>query len=150
MKRDTTPATTHPPHPTTPTLPAPPHPPSPSCPLASPQTDSKNVLMVSGTGHAGMEACITNLLQPGETIVVGNAGIWGARVCDMAGRYGAKVVELKVWDNGGRGAEVGEGVGGGHGPRVAARPLPPPPTHQPPPPRRPRAPRSPRIPWWPP
>lgn len=51
--------------------------------------------MVSGTGHGGMEACITNLLEPGETIVVGNAGIWGQRVCDMAGRFGAKVVDLK-------------------------------------------------------
>jgi len=58
------------------------------------QTDSKNVLLVSGTGHAGMEACITNLVEPGETILVGNKGIWGARVADMAGRYGAKVVEL--------------------------------------------------------
>jgi len=59
------------------------------------QTDSKNVLMISGTGHGGMEACITNLLEPGETIVVGNAGIWGQRVCDMSARFGAKVVELK-------------------------------------------------------
>lgn len=51
------------------------------------QTSSKHVLMVSGTGHAGMEACIANLLEPGETIVVGNNGIWGARVCDLAERY---------------------------------------------------------------
>ena len=36
----------------------------------------------------GMEACIANLLEPGETIVVGNNGIWGARVVDMAGRFG--------------------------------------------------------------
>ena len=51
------------------------------------QTDSKHVLMVSGTGHAGMEACIANLLEPGETIVVGNNGIWGSRVCDLSERY---------------------------------------------------------------
>ena len=61
-----------------------------------PQTDSKNVLMVSGTGHGGMEACITNLLEPGETIVVGNAGIWGQRVLDMSSRFGAKAVDLKA------------------------------------------------------
>lgn len=39
---------------------------------------------------AGMEACIANLVEPGETIVVGNNGIWGARVVDMAGRFGGE------------------------------------------------------------
>ena len=37
---------------------------------------------------AGMEAAIANMLEPGETIVVGNNGIWGQRVCDIAERYG--------------------------------------------------------------
>ena len=60
------------------------------------QTKDNTVCLMSGTGHAGMEASITNLLEPGETIVVGNAGIWGARVCDMAARYGAKVVPLET------------------------------------------------------
>lgn len=59
------------------------------------QTDSPYTLCVSGTGHAGMEAAIANLVEPGETVVVGNKGIWGERVCDMAGRFGAEVVELK-------------------------------------------------------
>ena len=35
-----------------------------------------------------MEACIANLVEPGDTVVVGNNGIWGARVVDMAGRFG--------------------------------------------------------------
>ena len=52
------------------------------------QTDSKYVLLVSGSGHSGMEAVIANLLEPGETIVVSNHGIWGERVIDMAERYG--------------------------------------------------------------
>ena len=51
---------------------------------------------MSGTGHAGMEACIANLVEPGETVLVGNKGIWGMRVADLAGRYGAKVVEMTV------------------------------------------------------
>ncbi|KAL4549591.1 hypothetical protein Ndes2526B_g04596 [Nannochloris sp. 'desiccata'] len=59
------------------------------------QTDSPYTLCVSGTGHAGMEACIANLVEPGETVIVGNKGIWGERVCDMADRFGANVVELK-------------------------------------------------------
>lgn len=37
---------------------------------------------------AGMEAAIANMLEPGETIVIGNNGIWGARVTDLAARYG--------------------------------------------------------------
>lgn len=59
------------------------------------QTDSKYTLMVSGTGHAGMEAAIANLLEPGEKILVGNAGIWGERVADLSARYGGDVIELK-------------------------------------------------------
>lgn len=57
----------------------------PSCCCS--QTDSKYTLMVSGTGHAGMEAAIANLIEPGEKIIVGNAGIWGARVADLSARY---------------------------------------------------------------
>lgn len=60
------------------------------------QTDSPYCLMVSGTGHAGMEASIANLVEPGETVVVGNKGIWGQRVCDLAARYGANVVNLET------------------------------------------------------
>lgn len=38
------------------------------------QTDTKYTLCMSGTGHAGMEASIANLVEPGETVVVGNKG----------------------------------------------------------------------------
>ena len=37
---------------------------------------------------AGMEACISNLLEPGETFVVGDKGIWGQRVADIGERFG--------------------------------------------------------------
>ena len=40
------------------------------------QTSSKYTLCASGTGHAGMEMAIANLVEPGETVVVGNKGIW--------------------------------------------------------------------------
>ena len=52
------------------------------------QTDSPYTTLMSGSGHAGMEAVIANLLEPGETIVVGNHGIWGERVIDLSQRYG--------------------------------------------------------------
>jgi alanine-glyoxylate transaminase/serine-glyoxylate transaminase/serine-pyruvate transaminase len=34
-----------------------------------------------------MEAVIANLLEPGDKIIVGNNGIWGERVADLAERY---------------------------------------------------------------
>ena len=37
---------------------------------------------------AGMEACISNLLEPGDTFVVGDKGIWGMRVADIGERFG--------------------------------------------------------------
>ena len=36
------------------------------------QTSSKYTLLVSGSGHAGMEAAIANVIEPGETIIVGD------------------------------------------------------------------------------
>ena len=39
-----------------------------------------------------MEAAIANVLEPGETIIVGNSGIWGQRVCDLSERYGGQAV----------------------------------------------------------
>ena len=51
------------------------------------QTKSKYTLMVSGTGHAGMEAAIANLVEPGDKVLVGNAGIWGERVGILSRRY---------------------------------------------------------------
>ena len=61
------------------------------------QTDSQYVLMTSGTGHAGMEACISNLVEPGEKVVVGNNGIWGARVCDLAARFRGENCTGGLW-----------------------------------------------------
>ncbi|KAG1673233.1 hypothetical protein FOA52_013113 [Chlamydomonas sp. UWO 241] len=58
------------------------------------QTDSKYTLCVSGTGHAGMEACIANLVEPGDKVIVGNSGIWGQRVCDMTRRFRGDVMDL--------------------------------------------------------
>lgn len=58
------------------------------------QTESKYVCLISGTGHAGMEAAIASLVEPGETVLIGNNGIWGVRAADIATRYGGKVEEI--------------------------------------------------------
>ncbi|MBM3945996.1 MAG: alanine--glyoxylate aminotransferase family protein, partial [SAR202 cluster bacterium] len=49
-------------------------------------------LPVSGTGSAGMEAGLANLLEPGDTVVVLDAGFFGDRLVEMAGRLQANVV----------------------------------------------------------
>ena len=41
-----------------------------------------------------MEAVVANLLEPGDSILVGTSGIWGERVSDMASRFGAQVSQL--------------------------------------------------------
>ena len=48
-------------------------------------------LPVSGTGSAGMEAGLANLLEPGEVAVVGDNGYFGERLAEIARRHGAEV-----------------------------------------------------------
>jgi alanine-glyoxylate transaminase/serine-glyoxylate transaminase/serine-pyruvate transaminase len=49
---------------------------------------------VSGTGSAGMEACFVNLLEPGDTAIIGANGVFGNRMCEVARRCGAAVVRV--------------------------------------------------------
>ena len=61
---------------------------------------TKNTLTIpiSGTGSAGMECTIANLIEPGDTILVGVNGYFGERICEMASRYGAQVNRIdKPW-----------------------------------------------------
>jgi alanine-glyoxylate transaminase/serine-glyoxylate transaminase/serine-pyruvate transaminase len=51
---------------------------------------------VSGTGSAGMEAAFVNVVHPGDVVVVGVNGVFGERMCDVAGRCGAEVVRVEA------------------------------------------------------
>lgn len=64
------------------------------------QTKADVVCCVSGTGHAGMEATIINLLEPNDIILVAQNGIWGERAAEMARRHGAdvRVIEKPAGD----------------------------------------------------
>jgi alanine-glyoxylate transaminase/serine-glyoxylate transaminase/serine-pyruvate transaminase len=57
-------------------------------------TSNPLTLPISGTGSAGMEAAFVNLVAPGDTVVVGVNGLFGERMCDVAGRCGASVVRV--------------------------------------------------------
>jgi alanine-glyoxylate transaminase / serine-glyoxylate transaminase / serine-pyruvate transaminase len=54
-------------------------------------TRNRLTVPVSGTGSAGMEACLASLLEPGELAIVGVNGYFGERLCEVARRVGAQV-----------------------------------------------------------
>lgn len=55
------------------------------------QTANHHTLPVSGTGSAGLEAIMLNLLEPGDSAVVAINGYFGQRLAELARRSGADV-----------------------------------------------------------
>jgi alanine-glyoxylate transaminase/serine-glyoxylate transaminase/serine-pyruvate transaminase len=60
------------------------------------RTENALTLPISGTGSAGMETCFVNLLEPGDTAIVGANGVFGERMCEVARRCGADVVRVEA------------------------------------------------------
>ena len=54
------------------------------------------VLPLQATGSSGMEAGILNLVEPGETVVVGVCGFFGRRIAEKARRAGAEVIVVEA------------------------------------------------------
>ena len=52
------------------------------------QTQNEVTLAVSGTGHAAMETALMNIIEPGETVLVLQNGLWGERVTSLCRRLG--------------------------------------------------------------
>ncbi len=59
------------------------------------RTTNRLTFPVSGTGSAGMETAIVNVVEPGDTVIVGVNGVFGGRLADTARRAGAEVVALE-------------------------------------------------------
>ena len=59
-------------------------------------TANAMTLPISATGSAGMEAALVNLLEPGETVVVGINGVFGVRMAEVARRAGAVVTTVEA------------------------------------------------------
>jgi alanine-glyoxylate transaminase/serine-glyoxylate transaminase/serine-pyruvate transaminase len=51
---------------------------------------------ISGTGSAGMQAMVDNLIEPGDRVVCGVHGAFGGRMADCLGRAGADVVVVEA------------------------------------------------------
>lgn len=59
-------------------------------------TTNPLTLPISGTGSAGMEACFVNLVEPGDSVIIGVNGVFGERMCEVARRSGATVVRVEA------------------------------------------------------
>ncbi|MBL8723834.1 MAG: alanine--glyoxylate aminotransferase family protein [Planctomycetes bacterium] len=53
-------------------------------------------LPIAGTGTAGMECLVANLVEPGDRVVVGVHGVFGQRFAESARRRGGAVVEVRA------------------------------------------------------
>ncbi len=60
------------------------------------QTKNAITFAVPGTGSAGMEAALVNLIEPGDRVIVGVNGYFGERLCEMASRHGAEVKKVEA------------------------------------------------------
>ena len=60
------------------------------------QTSNEITFPVSGTGSAGMETAMVNLIEDGDEVVVAVNGAFGERMADAAGRLGAKVHRVEA------------------------------------------------------
>ena len=60
------------------------------------QTKNEMTFAVSGTGSAGMETCVVNLIEPGEPMLVCINGVFGKRMADVAERCRANVSTVEI------------------------------------------------------
>jgi alanine-glyoxylate transaminase/serine-glyoxylate transaminase/serine-pyruvate transaminase len=60
------------------------------------QTENQLTFPVSGTGSAGMEACLVNLIEDGDLVLVGINGVFGMRMADIVERCGGRVIRVEV------------------------------------------------------
>jgi alanine-glyoxylate transaminase/serine-glyoxylate transaminase/serine-pyruvate transaminase len=59
------------------------------------QSDSPHTFTLSAPGSAGMEACLVNMLEPGDEILVCINGVFGTRMAEISRRAGAAVTCLE-------------------------------------------------------
>jgi alanine-glyoxylate transaminase/serine-glyoxylate transaminase/serine-pyruvate transaminase len=58
------------------------------------RTSNALTLPLSGTGTSGMESAFANLIEPGDSAVVGVCGYFGERMVEIASRCGARVLRV--------------------------------------------------------
>jgi alanine-glyoxylate transaminase/serine-glyoxylate transaminase/serine-pyruvate transaminase len=58
-------------------------------------TQNRLANAMPGTGSSGMEACVANLIEPGDRILICVAGFFGDRIRQMAERQGAEITVIE-------------------------------------------------------
>ena len=59
------------------------------------QTENRFTIAISGTGSAGMEAAIVNIVEPGDAVIVGVNGVFGTRLASIVERCGGKAIRVE-------------------------------------------------------
>ena len=59
------------------------------------QTENELTFPVSGTGSAGMETCLVNLMEEGDGVLVCVNGVFGTRMADIVERYGGILTKVE-------------------------------------------------------
>lgn len=57
-------------------------------------TQNRVTFPLSGTGSAGMEAALVNVIEPGDPVVVGVNGVFGERICAIVERCGGVLTRV--------------------------------------------------------
>ena len=84
-------------------------------------TENRLTLPVSGTGTAGMEAALANVVEPGDGVVVGINGYFGERIADIAARCGGVVTTVKAeWGTHISSEKIAEAVANISAPKLVA------------------------------
>jgi alanine-glyoxylate transaminase / serine-glyoxylate transaminase / serine-pyruvate transaminase len=60
------------------------------------QTKNRFTIALSGTGSAGMEASIVNIVEPGDAVIVGINGVFGTRLATIVERCGGKAIRVEA------------------------------------------------------
>ena len=59
-------------------------------------TRNRFAIALSGTGSAGMEAAVVNVVEPGDRVIVGVNGLFGTRLATVVERCGGKAILIEA------------------------------------------------------
>lgn len=59
------------------------------------RTKNRMTMAISGTGSAGQETTVVNMIEPGERVLICINGVFGNRLYDMAERAGGEVAKIE-------------------------------------------------------
>ena len=60
------------------------------------QTENEMTITLPGSGMAGMEAAICNVVEPGNVVIVGIHGFFGQRMAEIVERHGGTAIRVEV------------------------------------------------------